>query len=141
MSAQTLEIQHARLGNLSIPGAELIHFDGLPGFPDARRFALVEHDKDGAFAWLACCDDLELALPVVSMRAIRPDLCAALSDEALATVGAGTADEVEVLAIVNLRLTPPRVNESAPVLIHIESRRGSQVLVGDPVQIESKPQT
>mgnify|MGYP001823057409 CR=1 FL=1 len=149
MSARKLELQHAKLGSLSISSEDIIHFEGLPGFPGARRFALVGHDKGQEFAWLASCDDLELALPVVSMRSLWPELCGALSDDDLASVGAATPEEVEVLAIVNLSEMPPKVNGTAPVLIHLASRRGSQVLIDpatsfcepDVAQIESKPQT
>ena len=62
MSAMpSVVIDHRRFGRLEIPESDVLRFDGLPGFPEAERFALLAHDRHAAFAWLVCLDDPELA--------------------------------------------------------------------------------
>jgi len=157
VSPHVIDVQHAKLGSLAVPSAEVIEFDGLPGFPQARRFACVDHGSSGPVAWLVSLDELDLALPVSDLRNLRADVAEVLSTEELARVGARDPEEVEVLAIVNMRHSPPKVLLEAPLIIHRDSRRGVQLVRDEPVplrpagddadalgpfpQIESKPQT
>lgn len=136
MSAPVIDIQHAKLGPLAVPRSDVIEFDGLPGFPRARRFACVDHEASGPMAWLASLDELDLALPVSDLRRVRADVAELLTSEELACVGARDPDEVEVLAIVNMRHSPPRALLDAPLLIHRESRRGVQLVRDEPVSLE-----
>ena len=128
MKGRWLEVDHEKLGALRVPEDEILRFDGIPGFPDARRFALVVHDRDEQVAWLACFDDPKLALPVVDLRELRADACDDLTREELDAVSAEDASCVDLLGIVNMRYSPPRVNHEAPLLIHSGTRQGVQLI-------------
>ncbi len=129
MSGEWMEIEHGRVGTLRVAAADLIHFDGIPGFPDARRFALVGDDRTPRFAWLACVDDLSLALPVTALRDSAPEHYARLGPPQLASVAARDLEQVEVFAVVNLRRRPPTLQVDAPLLVNVGTRRGAQVLL------------
>ena len=133
------EIDHRKLGPLKVPVDEILHFDGIPGFPEARRFALVTHDRGDQVAWLACLDDPELALPVLDLRRLRADVCQQLGREDLEVVAAEDAGCVELLGIVNMRYSPPRLNLEAPLVIHSDTRRGAQLILERPLEIGSSP--
>lgn len=129
MSEEWLEIEHARLGRLRLRAEHLLRFDGIPGFPAARRFALIEHDGPSGFAWLACCDDLDLALPIVPLRAVAPEQWSALGPDQLSAVAATDREEIEAFAIVNMRGDPPQANVEAPLLVHTQTRHGAQIFL------------
>lgn len=128
-----LEMLHARVGEIRVREDTLIHFDGLPGFPEARRFALIpEGEEDGSFQWLACLDDPALAFVVTDPKLFFPDYAPAVPRPQLRALGARSADEVVLLAIANLAGDVPRLNLAAPLVVHLESRRAAQALLDDP---------
>ena len=162
---ETLDWVHRRVGPIRLPSADLVHFDGLPGFPDARRFALLRHDErdvsEQPFSWLACVDDLDLAFAVTDPRLFLPEYAPRLPEAALQGLGPAGPNEILVLAIANLAGDPVRLNLTAPLVVNLATRRGTQVILEDgqlslgepirvpadargfgrgPAQIESKPQ-
>ncbi len=157
-----IDITHQRVGTFRMREDDVIHFEGLPGFSHARRFALLHHDAPSRFSWLACLDDLALAFPVADPRDFFASYDPAVPQRALDAVGARERSDIVVLAIANLRRDPPRLNLAAPIVLHPGLRRGIQAILEDeprstaepiPVapaaasspsaaaQIESKPQT
>lgn len=154
MGESNIEMEHARIGELQVREESIIHFDGLPGFPEARRFALVSEGGDDRFQWLACLDDPELAFVVTDPQLFFPDYAPKLGKAHLRALGAEEAAEVVFLAIANLSGDVPRLNLAAPLVVHPGSRRAAQTVLDDPElsvaealpreeasQIESNPQT
>jgi len=128
-----VEFVHEKLGALAVSEGDVLHFDGIPGFPDAKRFALVAHDRGEDVLWLASLDDPMLALPVVDLRSIRGDVGARLSSRELAAVGAQDEGSVELLGIFNMRHSPPRLLVDAPIVFHRETRRAAQLVRERPI--------
>lgn len=129
--AVTVAIEHRRFGRLEIPESDVLEFDGLPGFPSARRFALLAHDRDEVFAWLVSLDDPDLALVVTDPGPFFPDYRPGFATDRLAGLGAASRDEVEVLVVVNLRRGEPTLNLLAPVALCARTRRGAQWILED----------
>jgi len=130
-SGKRICVEHLRLGRIELPEAEVLRFDGVPGFPEARRFALLRHDAGSAFAWLACLDDPALAFAVVDPLELFPDYAPALGAAELAGVDAAGPGEVCLLAIANLSGGKALVNLAAPLVVNAASRRGAQVVLAD----------
>jgi flagellar assembly factor FliW len=130
-AGKRITIEHERLGAIEVPEADVIHFDGLPGFPEARRFALLRHDDRSPFAWLASLDDAALAFAVVDPFELFPDYGPALGAAQLAEVGATAFPEVCLLAIANLGGGSALVNLAAPLLVHAATRRAVQLVLAD----------
>jgi flagellar assembly factor FliW len=129
--AERIRVEHARVGLIELAEAEVIHFDGLPGFPEARRFALLRHDEGSSFAWLACLDDPALAFAVVDPLELFSDYAPALGTEQLALVGAKDPAEACLLAIANLSGGSALVNLAAPLLVNATTRRAAQMVLSD----------
>ncbi len=160
---EIVTIEHRRFGKLEIPEPDVLRFEGLPGFPEARRFALLAHDRGEVLAWLVSLDDAGLAFVVTDPWQFFPDYAPALGESALQRLGARSRDDVEVLVMVSVRDGQPTLNLLAPLVLCAPSRRGAQWILdddrlsprqplpahlpaapgeGDPAadQIESKPQ-
>jgi flagellar assembly factor FliW len=149
-AADLLRVEHQRFGPIEVGAGEVIRFEGLPGFPEAERFALLRHDRDSAFLWLVSLDVLDLAFAVADPRHFFPDYQPALSPDQLASVDASRPEELELFAIATVREEAVTLNLTAPLLVNARAARGTQVVLADEAystrtplpmpQMESKPQ-
>ncbi len=115
-----------------IPAIELVH--PLPGFPDRRRFALVQLDEDGVLCQLRSLEDPDLRFLVVPPVPFFPDYAPEVSDDVVADLQIASPDDVVVLLVINAgdSLGTTTANLMAPVLINTATLRGSQVILDDP---------
>lgn len=151
-ATELLRVEHERFGPIEVGDHEVLRFEGIPGFPEAERFALLRHDRDSAFLWLVSLDVLDLAFAVADPRQFFPDYQPTLTPEQLASVDASRPEELELFAIATVREESVTLNLTAPVLVNSVAARGTQIVLADetystrtplpaPDQIESKPQT
>ncbi len=129
MTRAVVHIASSRLGTIRVPEADLLRFPGLPGFPGARRFALVEHDHRGIFGWLVSADLPELAFVVTNPWNFVPDYDPAVPERALRGLDAQSLDELEVLAIAAFEGDRIFLNLAAPLLVNPKSRSALQVIL------------
>lgn len=116
----------------AIPAIELVH--PLPGFPDSRRFALVQLDEDGVLCQLQSLEDPGLRFLVMSPVPFFPDYTPEVSDEVVEDLQIASADDVIVLLVLNAgdTLDTTTANLMAPVVVNTATLRASQVILDDP---------
>jgi flagellar assembly factor FliW len=125
--SEPLTVRSGRFGDFQVAADRVITVpDGLIGFPEARRFALLEADRPGSpFRRLLCID--------------LPDLCFVVCDpvtlfagyrEALPAYEGGEAN-LGVLAIVTVPRNPYEMtaNLLAPLVVDCRSRVGRQIVL------------
>lgn len=115
-----------------IPVIDLVH--PLPGFPDQRRFALVQLDEAGVLCQLRSLDDPNLRFLVVPPLTFFPDYAPEVSDDVVADLQISSAEDVIVLLVLNAgdSLDTTTANLMAPVVVNTVTRRASQVILDDP---------
>lgn len=115
-----------------IPVIELVH--PMPGFPEHRRFALVELDEDGVLCSLRSLDDPDLRFLVASPVPFFPDYAPEVGDEVVADLEIDDASQVLVLLVLTAGATlgETTANLLAPVLVNTVTRRAAQVILNDP---------
>jgi flagellar assembly factor FliW len=115
-----------------IPAIELVH--PLPGFPDKRRFALVQLDDDGVLCQLRSLEDPSLRFLVMSPVPFFPDYAPEVSDDVVADLQIASAEDVIVLLVLNAgdSLDTTTANLMAPVVVNTATLRASQVILDDP---------
>jgi flagellar assembly factor FliW len=131
VSRSAVTLEHRRVGKIELDASQLLHFAGLPGFPAAREFALVNHDDESPFAWLASLDNLDLAFVVAAPGKLFADYQPELGRRELDAIGAAAASDVLVLAIANFSGGEACLNLAAPVLVNARTRRAAQVVLQD----------
>lgn len=113
------EIFDTRLfGTLTVRSRDILHaVHGLPGFPEARRFVLLD-PPSAALHWLQCLDDLSLTFLLVDYTRIGNPL---------------TSEGESPYAIVTLpgRDRPATVNRRAPVLVDFTRHTVRQLILMD----------
>lgn len=117
---------------VDIPAIELVH--PLPGFPDQRRFALVQLDDDGVLCQLRSLEDPSLRFLVMSPVPFFPDYAPEVSDEVVEDLQISSAEDVIVLLVLNAgdSLDTTTANLMAPVVVNTATMRASQVILDDP---------
>jgi flagellar assembly factor FliW len=115
-----------------IPAIELVH--PLPGFPDKRRFALVQLDEDGVLCQLQSLEDPGLRFLVMSPVPFFPDYAPEVGDDVVQDLEITSADDVILLLVLNAGESPDTTtaNLMAPVVVNTATLRASQVILDDP---------
>jgi flagellar assembly factor FliW len=115
-----------------IPAIELVH--PLPGFPDKRRFALVQLDDDGVLCQLRSLEDPSLRFLVMSPVPFFPDYAPEVGDDVVEDLQISSAEDVIVLLVLNAgdSLDTTTANLMAPVVVNTATMRASQVILDDP---------
>jgi flagellar assembly factor FliW len=119
-----------RFGTFEVPADRVLRFPhGLIGFPEARRFVILEHRPTSPFKWMLCVDDPELAFAVADpaelVAGYRPPI------EAAARLLGIEPGEVGVLVIVTIPPEPSgmTVNLMAPVAVDLRTRQARQIVL------------
>jgi flagellar assembly factor FliW len=122
------------LGELQIRSAESMYFaNGLLGFPECRRFALVRAEHDGLF-WLQSMDYSALVFllvdPFIAVHGYSIDV----APTQLADLGAYRPADIALLSVVTL---PGRAGESAtanlqgPIAINFATNSAKQLVLSE----------
>ncbi len=122
-------IETTRFGALEVEEADLIDFGGIPGFPDAKRFVIMQHDTDSVFAWMISVEVPDLALVVADPWLFFPDYRPPLEPRHLAAIGVEAATDLEVLSLVSFHEQKVTLNLAAPLLINATDRKGLQLIL------------
>lgn len=130
-----MEISTKRFGVVEIEDDLILDFpDGLLGFSDASRFALIHPSDDSSLLWLQSIDDPNLAFVVADPTDFVPDYTVSTRPEMASDLGLKpeTLDQDwQPLVICNRSEGWLTGNMLGPLMIHVESRRGLQVVLTD----------
>lgn len=112
-------------------GATILFEDGIPGFPDAHRFTIVEMVEDGAFQLLQSNDDPDLSIVVAVPWLFFPDYSPELSDVDQAGLAIETTDDAVLFCPVTLdgETRTVSMNLLGPFVVNVHTRRGRQLVL------------
>jgi flagellar assembly factor FliW len=127
-----MDVQTTRFGVISIAEDRVITFArGLLGFPDARRFCLLEPGDDACFFWLQSVDEPSLAFVVTDPVLFVPDYSVPIRPEQMGDLALEKLQDAQVFVIVNKvdnRLTG---NLQGPLVINTLTRSGEQMVLAE----------
>ena len=108
----------------------IIFEEGLPGFEGLKRFILIEdNDSESPFSYLQSIEDTDISFVVTDPYQFSKSYAPRIPEVYFEKLGNGESKEYTVLNIVtvprDINLTT--INLQAPLLIHINSRKGMQV--------------
>ena len=126
------------LGPVEIDGSKVIRMpSGMPGFPEMKRFVVLEREETRPFLWYQCVDDPGLAFVIVDPHLFQPDY----------SVDLGTAmrdmswrddrgEDLAVYVIVNASEGVPEnitANLIGPIVVNSGKKEATQlVITGSP---------
>lgn len=124
-----------QFGKVDIPQDEIISFpEGLIGFPDSKRFALLGIDGESPFLWLQSLDDKDLAFAVTDPWIFNHEYDFLLSTTAkknLQIVNTEDEKKVRVLVIATIPpdLTLASLNLKGPIIINLDQKLAMQLII------------
>lgn len=112
-----------------IPVIQLVQ--PMPGFPDHRRFALVQLDEDGILCSLRSLDDPSLRFLVVPPVRFFPDYAPEVGDAVVSDLAIESVEDVLLLVVLTAgsSMADTTANLLAPVLVNTANRRAVQVIL------------
>jgi flagellar assembly factor FliW len=136
-----ISLSKTRFGDIEVDDSRAVTFPrGLIGFPDARRFVLLEPRGRAPVAWLQSLDIPELAFPVVDGNRIGDQYPQPAAPELARSAGLGSS-ELALLVIVAATGAQRSLigNVLAPLVVDLQSRTGAQVVLDHRVFSASAP--
>lgn len=130
-----MKISTTRFGELDIRKEDTITFSqGLIGFPDLRRFVLVDHPGGGPFRWLQAIDQPGTAFAVTDPLIFFPDYRVPVPLESLKDIKITDPADGVVVVILVVPRDPWAIsaNLQGPVVINTKERLGMQIVLNVP---------
>ena len=125
-------IDTTRFGTIEVDDDKLITFEqGLLGFPQHQRFALIQTSTDPVFFWLQSVEAANLAFVVCDPRAFAPDYQVQVRKDEVVNLELSGADDVQVLIIVNKTDDNLTGNMLGPLVVGVSSRKARQFVLAD----------
>lgn len=115
-----------------VPVIEMVR--PMPGFPEHRRFALVQLDAGSDLCSLTSLDEAGLRFLVVPPAGFFPDYTPVVDDSVVADLDIDGPSDVLVLVVLNTgsSLAETTANLAAPILVNPRARRAGQVILDEP---------
>lgn len=124
-----------RFGELSVAEDRVINFPGgILGFPDGKRFIILDYEGEVPFKWLQSVDDPALAFLVVAPNLIKPDYSLCLKRGETADLGECNDEDLAILTILTVPEDNPggmTANLRGPLVINSLTMRGKQMVLQD----------
>ncbi len=125
-------INTTRFDKVEIDDRRVITFkDGPLGFPQQRRFALIQTTEDQVFFWMQSLDDPALAFLVCDPLVYVPDYQAQIRDDDAKSLQLRDLADCRVLVIVNKNNGCLTANLLGPLVIGAHSLLGKQLVLSD----------
>lgn len=129
-----MEINTSRFGVIEIQEDQIIRIpSGMIGFPDDKRFVLLEHKKGSPFLWLQSLDHPSLAFVLIDPFLFKSDYEIKINPEDKAELEFNqTPKGIQTLVVVNIsNVNSMKVyaNLLAPLVINLEKKLAKQVIL------------
>lgn len=117
------------------PEAEIYMPDGLLGFEELKRYALVADESTHPFRWLLSREDPTIAFAIVDPRVVYgPDYTVPLAESDRDVLDLAAGDPFETWVLVAALDGPEKfaANLKGPVVLNTRNRVAKQVVVYNP---------
>jgi flagellar assembly factor FliW len=127
-----MDVRTTRFGVIQIAEDRVITFPrGLLGFPEAKRYCLLEPGDDACFFWLQSLDEPSLAFVVTDPALFVPDYSVPIRPEQMGDLGLANLRDAQVFVIVNKVENHLTGNLQGPLVINTFSRQGEQMVLAE----------
>src|SRR5512139_507409 len=127
-------VETINFGTVEIPENKVITFkEGLPGFPEIHRFAVIELESLKPFLYLQSLDEPLISLFIINPFLLDPGYEFRLTDSDLDDVQSTNSSGLAVYVVATIPEDPKEstINLMAPIVINDKERCGKQVILHD----------
>ena len=127
-----MEIDTTRFGRMAVDDERIINFPrGLLGFPEHKRFALIQTGDENYFFWLQSIDEPSLAFVVTDPSIFFKDYQFPVKEETQQALALTDMGFVQIFVICNKVGQWLTGNLQGPLVVNAQNRLGEQVVLND----------
>ena len=130
-----MKVSTTRFGEIQVREEDIIHFpSGLIGFPELKRYAIIDHPGGGPFRWLQAIDSPERAFVITDPLIFFPDYKVSVTAESLKEISIKDPSDGIVVVILVVPGDPWRItaNLQGPIVINAKDRMAMQLVLSAP---------
>ena len=130
-----LKVKTTRFGEIEVKPDDLIELPaGLIGFPELKRYVLLDHDKDSQFKWLQSLDDGAIAFVLINPLLFKGDYTVEVTEAEVADLSLKSEDDAVISVIITIPTNPQNMtaNLKAPLVFNLQNRKGKQLVLSNP---------
>lgn len=127
-----IKVESTRLGELKIGANNIYTFkNGLPGFEDEKKFALIPLEDDSPFAYLQSLQTPELTFALVNPFQYFPDyeFKADLEEHSNLEISPENKPYIYTIANIPKNIRDMTINLAAPIVFDPESCTAVQIII------------
>jgi len=132
-----LKIKTTRFGTITIEEEKIITMPfGMLGFPDVKRYVILQHKENSPFFWYQSVDDPALAFVIMSPFLFKPDYDVDVENvlKEMSWNEEEKQDNLELYVVVNIPKGAPEkmtANFIGPILINNKIHQAVQMVISD----------
>ncbi|MCC7202950.1 MAG: flagellar assembly protein FliW [Nitrospirae bacterium] len=126
-----------RFGEIDIDENKIMIFhSGLLGFPDVKRYVLLNHmnNPDVPFKWLQAVDDPDLVFVVIDPLLFSYDYVRDIEEHNVRELNIAGTDDLCIIVIVTIPNELPELmtaNLQGPLIVNLRTREAKQIVLLD----------
>ena len=127
-----LKVKTSRFNDIEVKEEDVIELpSGLVGFPDLKRYVLLDHDKDSPFKWLQSLDDGAIAFVLINPLLFKPEYTVEVSEVEVKELGLENEEDAIISVIITMPANPQNMtaNLKAPLVFNLKNRLGRQIIL------------
>jgi flagellar assembly factor FliW len=129
------QCRSSRFGTLEIHDDSVLTFpSGLLGFPQSRRYVILDHDTEAPFKWLQSLDEPALAFVIIDPDLLLADYHIQVPDDALTEVQGSEESDLATAVILTIPSDDPgrmTANLRGPLLMNQRTKLCKQLVLSD----------
>jgi flagellar assembly factor FliW len=140
-----LKIETTRFGTVTLREEEILDMPfGMLGFPDKKRFVILQNRENSPFFWYQSLDDPSLAFVITSPFLFMADYEVDIKDVLVEMSWNGNSknDVLGLYVVVNIPKGAPEkmtANLIGPILVNNKTRQAVQVVMSNSPYIHNFP--
>ena len=127
-----IKVKTTRFGEIEVKTEDLIELpSGLIGFPELKRYVLLDHDKESPFKWLQSLDDPAIAFVLINPLLFKPDYTIEVTEAEVADMELKSEEDAVISVIITIPTNPQNMtaNLKAPLVFNLQNRKGKQLVL------------
>jgi len=129
-----LKVTTTRFSEIEVNESDIIELPaGLIGFPELKRYILLDHDKESPFKWLQSLDDGAIAFVLINPLLFKPDYTVEVSEAEVSDLAIQAEEDAVISVIVTMPSNPQNMtaNLKAPLVFNLKNRKGKQIILNN----------
>ena len=129
-----IKVKTTRFGEIEVDEKEeLVMPSGVIGFPELKKFVLLDHDENSPFKWLQSLTDGSIAFVVMNPLLFKPDYVVEVGGAELSDLNIEKEEDAIVSVILTMPSDPSKItaNLKAPLVFNLNNRKGKQIILSN----------